>query len=151
MRYSTFFIFVLLTLTSFLHVDGRPPGENKYVKFSIAMKQRELKAGAKGLLLIELKPQAGIHINLEPPIDLTVEDSSLVRLSEKLTVSKIKKDTSEYLDPSKPIKQSFTVSKHAKPGVARLAGILTYYYCSDADGWCSRFKQPIDMKINVIK
>lgn len=150
MKYRIIAITVLFFVSALLTAGGPPPSENKYVKFSASLKQDKLKAGSKGLLLIKLEPQSGIHINLQPPMSLKLEDTSAVRLGSKLEFSKIKKDTSEFLDASKPITQPFMIVKDAKPGVATLTATLTYFYCSDADGWCSRFRQPVDMKINVV-
>jgi hypothetical protein len=141
----------LLIFASLLAVGGPPPPENQYVKFRASVRQPHLRAGAKGLLLIKLEPQAGIHINLEPPMTLKLADSTTITLGPAMEFSTIKKDTLRFLDASKPIRQSFIVLKRAKPGAATLSATLTYFYCSDADGWCSRFKQPVDVKVQVVK
>jgi hypothetical protein len=52
-----------------------------------------------------------------------------------------------YLDPSKAIVQRFTVDTPPRSGPVTLKGILTYYYCSDAEGWCSRFRQPFTVTL----
>ncbi|MBI1808057.1 MAG: hypothetical protein HYR76_13540, partial [Ignavibacteria bacterium] len=77
------------------------------------------------------------------------EKNPAVTLSGKPELVGMKVDTSEYLDASKPIKQSFTLAKSTKAGSLSFKGTLTYFFCSDADGWCSRFKQPIDVTVTV--
>ena len=129
----------------------KPMGANEYVKFALSLSQKNLKPGTKGQLLISLTPKKGIHINLQPPIDLKLEKNPTIVLVGKPELAKVKVDTSEYLDASKPIKQSFTIAKAAKSGMLTLKGTLTYFYCSDSEGWCSRFKQLIDLSVTVAR
>ncbi len=124
---------------------------NKYVSCRTTISRTSFKPGEIATLLVTLTPQKGIHINTVPPITFAANDSASVTLVGNLKYSTVNVDTSVFVKTSKPVTQSFSISKSAKPGSYVLKGTLTYFYCSDAEGWCSKFKQPIAITINVKK
>ncbi|MDP2209261.1 MAG: hypothetical protein Q8K98_10910 [Bacteroidota bacterium] len=136
-------IFILLLLPLYLFCDD----ENEYVQVYTSVKPATIKAGGNAEILFTFATQEGIHINLDPPIEVEI-DKKFAALS-KLDVPKAK--GSEYLNLKKPVKQSFTLNKKLKPGKHQLKGTLTYFYCSDEEGWCSRFQQTIQLNIVVEK
>lgn len=121
--------------------------ENKYVQVYTSVKPATIKVGGKAELIFTFATQEGIHINLDPPIEVEIE-KKFATLG-KIDVPKAK--GSEYLNLKKPVKQSFTLNKKLKPGKHQLKGTLTYFYCSDEEGWCSRFQQTIQLNIVVEK
>jgi len=126
---------------------GISPATNEYVKAEVSLKEKSLKAGAESELIIWLRPKKGFHINLRPPIEIKLDSSSAFTLAGKPDIPKSAKN--EYLDTSRPIKQTFVLSRDLKPGSVQLKGMLTYFYCSGSGGWCSKFKQPIDLTFTV--
>ncbi len=140
-------VVVLLLSLAFFIGAGTSPVTNEYVKSTISVKEKSIKAGTRGTLLISLVPKKGIHINLTPPIVITLDSASTIEAIGKLGISKI----DSFLNPLKPIEQSIQLSKKIKPGSIDIKGIITYYYCSDAEGWCSRFKQPFSVTVKVTK
>lgn len=149
MKHVVLLVLLLFAGTFPVFGGGNPKTENEYVKTEISLKQNKLKAGASGQVLFSLRPKKGIHVNLAPAVEVKLDSSDLIALSGKPEIPRDKK--TDFLDPLMPIKQSFTLSKKTKPGMVALKGMLTYYYCSDAEGWCSKFKQPIEMKITVVQ
>lgn len=148
------YIFFILTFSFIISI---PPiagniafGQNEFVTVDVRLAQSKLKAGGNGKIIISLKPKKGIHININPPMDFRLSGNAVGTLNGTLDFSTIKKDTAHYLDPSKPLTQSLTLSKSIKPGPVSLHGTFIYFYCSDAEGWCSRFKLPIDLTVTVI-
>jgi len=141
------FLFSLLMLIS--PGEKSKPGENKYVQCEIKLVEQSLKAGATGTVQISLKPTKGIHINLDPPMSLNLDKYAAISKIEKLNTPKDKKH--DYLDAGKPVTAKFTVAKNAKPGSIKLIGTFMYFYCSDAEGWCNRFKQPVELTLNITK
>ena len=148
MRYCIILIIVLFT-TSLFVVAGETKRllTNEHVKFSVALKEKSLKAGTAGNLLIRLQPKKGIHVNLKPAPSIAFDSTSLIVHAGTLTIPKA--DT--FLNALKPILQPITLDYSVKPGTVTLKGTVTYYYCSDADGWCSRFKQPFELSVNILK
>jgi hypothetical protein len=142
---------IVLVFLPFLAFSGDSTSSNKYVRYNIELERSSMKPGAAGTLHLRLAPQKGIHINTEPAMSFVLNDSSDFSLTGKLRFQTIKVDTSIFLDTSKTIRQSFTLAKGAKAGQHVLKGTLTYFYCSDAEGWCSRFKQPVEVMVNVAK
>lgn len=107
----------------------RSTTENSYVRAEIAPKPARLKAGSSGEIRIVLAPAKGIHINLNPPIEVKLDSSALQMVSVgKLDIPT--QSAAPYLDPSKPIRLAFTVAEnhaaghHFPQGHARLFLLL---------------------------
>ena len=128
-------------------IAGNTPQKNPYVNCSVSVKQKKLKSGAKGELLITLTPRQGIHINLEPPLSVTLDQSKAIASLGNIAIAQ--KDT--ILDVSKPIRFTFTLAQSIKPGKVTIGGAVTYFYCSETEGWCSKFKQQFEAKFTLIK
>ena len=144
------FLVTTIALLSFLASTAggeKPAIVNQYVKFSSKLSNSSLKAGRNGHLLVSLKPVKGIHINLKPAMSVRFDSLSEVRPNGDLEIPK----KGEYLDAAGNIRIPIIVPASRKPGSAALKAELTYYYCSDAEGWCSRFKQPIELSLTVAK
>jgi hypothetical protein len=120
---------------------------NKFVAYKVNVDKHSFTMGTKGTLLFTLQPKQGIHINIEPGPTFSFDSSCGISSGGKLEVSK--DDSSGFLSKQKPIKQIFFVPKNFKSGTISVKGTLIYYYCSDAEGWCSRFKQPVETTIEV--
>jgi hypothetical protein len=145
------FIFpvILPLLLSFALIAGGNTSlpTNKYVKYEVSMKEKSFKASSTGTLLISLHPNKGIHINLNPPISITFDSTDVIVKAGSPAIPKV--DT--VLNAAKPIRLPITLSNRVKPGKVSIKGTILYYYCSDADGWCSRCKQPFELAINVVR
>lgn len=140
------YLIILCSFFSFAKTDGEK-SENEYVDVTITLKPKEVKSGGKVQLLVTFKPQKGIHINLDPPIEFEF-DKELV-INGKAKIPKMKKD--DYLNTEKPLIQNLRIKKNLSPGTHTIKGKLNYFYCSDTEGWCSRFSQPINLNITIIK
>ncbi len=129
---------------------------NEYIAISVKVDQDKLKAGEQGKLLFTMKPNAGFHVNLEPPISLELSDGKNFTLLHKQFVpdSTIKpittKDGYKIFNPEAPVVFAFKAAKSLKPGKYPVQARLTYYYCSDAEGWCSFTTEKFSLKINVV-
>ncbi len=120
---------------------------NEYVQVDILTDKKIFKAGTFGEIIIKFKPKNGIHINLDPPISINLDSQASVRASGKSFFKK--EDETEYLDVSKPVKQKFFIPRNITSGKHKIKGMLTYFYCSNTEGWCSRFKQPFELDIRI--
>lgn len=140
-------LFLLLAFAATGLAGGSAARSNEFVECTMSVRPDSLKAGSTGMLLIRLKPKPGIHVNLTPPLKVMLDSTKVITASASRHVPKKK----EYLDTTKPIKHAFTLSSKIPPGTSAITGTLTYYYCSDAEGWCSKFTLPIDQKITVVK
>ena len=142
-------IMSIVLLSSCTIAGGTRPPENKYVKCDIVLQKKQLKAGTTGQLLITLKPIRGIHVNTIPPAEVKLDSANIIAGVGKLEIPKSEK--TGYMDTKKQITLPFTLTQNLKAGHALLKGTLTYFFCSDADGWCSKFKQPIELNITIVK
>ena len=150
MKMKFFFVvfFPLLLAPHHSVADGKSTVKNEYVRCEIVLQQKELKAGSSGYVLFSFMSKKGFHVTTDPPFQI-----SLDTLQQFFTLGKAEfsKDTNGYLSPEQTVRQPLTVAKMVVPGSYDLKGTLIYYYCSESDGWCSRFKQPIELTLKITK
>ena len=145
------FIAVIFLLIVFGIASGseRSSRENKYVKMEVAVAKDTVRAGEAGSMLITLTPIEGIHINVDPAVEVMLEKDEFATLGGDPEMSSDKE--TGFLAASTPIEQGFIVSSGAAAGEHVLKGTIVYYFCSDAQGWCTKFSQPFSLKVNVLK
>lgn len=139
------FLFFLGFLVIFTPIFSEE--ENEYVKTFISLDTKEIKAGGNGNINISFKPENGIYINIEPEVEVTLDNKFAV-IDTIITLSGKNKD---YLDLKKPVKANFKISNNLKEGTYQLKGSLIYFYCSEKEGWCSRYKQPFNLNLKIVK
>lgn len=130
-------------------IGGGARQSNEYVRVESALAGNDVKAGGGGTILISFVPVDGIHINADPPVTVTIEKNRVLSLKGDPDVTVDKE--SEALSTSTPVEQRFTVSSKATPGEHTIKGTIIYYFCSDTEGWCRRFSQPMTLKLNIQK
>ena len=141
-------VIMVLTMTSpWTMGASKAVTANPYVSCKFEVNKKSFRPGSKGELLITLTPVKGIHINLAPAI--TVELDSGGTIVKRGTAQIPGKE--KFLDVTKSIRQPFFVSPSGGPAKVAIKGTITYYYCSDAEGWCSKFKQPFELSIIVVQ
>jgi hypothetical protein len=107
-----------------------------------------LAPGAGAELLFTFRPKKGFHVNAVPPMAVAFDSAAPAKDGGRIVIPS---DTSTgYLQSSLPVRQPFTLRASAAKGRSELKGVLTYYYCSDAEGWCRkenlRFAAPFTVK-----
>ncbi len=120
--------------------------DNEHIKLEIQKPDKISIAKANEISFL-FEPIVGIHVNTNPLFELKLEKNSPFEIVGKARFQKNEKD---YLDINTPVAFSFKVNKGTNVGTQTLKGKLNYFYCSDKDGWCNRFSQPIDVSIEVI-
>jgi hypothetical protein len=148
------FLVAVALFTSKAVANGKPA--NEFIQISVKAEKDSLKTGGEGRLLFTITPKAGFHVNLEPPISLALaEEKNFTLLTKKfIPDSSIKqittKDGYKIFNPAAPVAFGFKVAKSLKPGRHTLQAKLTYYYCSDAEGWCSFTTETFPVTITII-
>lgn len=129
--------------------DGSPVKENTYVKVDIALADTGVQAGSEGTILATFTPVEGIHINVDPPVELTLQEnpSFAIHADPDMSID----EESGFLSTSQPVEQRFSVASSTTPGDYTITGTIVYFFCSDAQGWCRKFKQPITLSLHVGK
>lgn len=105
-----------------------------------------LKAGSTGELAVVFHPKKGIHVNTDPAIEITPEGTAVIASVSAITPSKNAKG---YVDASKPVKASASVAASAPKGPQTVKLKVVYFLCSDAEGWCNREEQTLDVHVTV--
>ena len=126
-----------------------PKNENKYVNLQIVLATDTLHAGDADVLRISLTPVEGIHINADPPVEVTLEKNTVVDLDGEPEMSTDKE--TGFLEVSEPIEQRLSISRKATPGWHAFKGTIVYYFCSETQGWCTKFVQQFSLQVNVTK
>lgn len=103
-------------------------------------------AGKKNEITVSFTLTKGFAINKTPPISLKLTAVQGVKMDKMDFTSSPDdpKSTDEYYVDLPSLKVPLTV---AKPGKYEIPGKLVYFFCSKADGFCSR--QVIDVKVPV--
>ncbi len=141
---------MMISLLLFLFIHSplmQSPTVNEHVKLETSI-QLSITPQSVGTVSFTFTPLEGIHVNTTPNIELKLEKNSLFEIVGKPKYSKTDKD---YLDISKPVIFTLSAKKELPAGKSVLKGKLNYYYCSDKDGWCNRFTQPVEMTIEIAR
>jgi len=121
--------------------------EEDHLKISLELAADTLGAGAGSEILVRFRPDKGFHVNAVPPVGFELDSGAVATLTDSVTVPL---DTATgYLDTRREVRQPFTLSRSATNGKAELTGTMTYYYCSDEEGWCRRVKLPFSASLYV--
>lgn len=140
--------FIVLFCTAFLTAAEKNIfTTNDHVKVEMQFPSK-ISLAKNGVIKLFLSPNDGIHINTEPMFELKLEKDSHFELAGDPRFAKNEK---EYLDTGKPIEYTVKVKNGIPPGKYSLTAKFYYFYCSDKEGWCNRFTQPIDLTITVTK
>ncbi|MGH7454357.1 MAG: hypothetical protein ACRENG_23585, partial [bacterium] len=115
--------------------------------------------GKEARLLFQMQPKEGLHINVVPAITLELIDAkNFTLLSKKFAPDSTSKtlttkDGYEIFDPyhAQPVSFAVKIEKSVKPGRYPLKAKLTYYYCSDAEGWCRFTNEDFVINLVVVK
>jgi hypothetical protein len=151
MRLIVFIAISLLSACLAFSVGKTAPKTNDNVVFVASAKTTTASAGGSVTVKFSLLPKDGFHINIENnPAMIVKIDSPLVASADgdpKIT----KRPKTVFLDDSKPVLQKLKLSNELKPGPVTIRGTLTYFYCSDKEGWCSKFTQPFEVEVKITK
>ncbi len=121
--------------------------ENQYVKVNVALPD-SVEAGGRGRILLAFSPADGIHVTVDPTMEVSLKKNRVFTIQGDPEVS-IDKE-SGFLSSSHPVEQRFSISPSTKPGMYSMKGTIVYYFCSDAEGWCRKFVQPISLTLHVV-
>lgn len=149
--------YLFLTVFFLLSAARAVAGED--VKITAKAVKDTVRAGQEARLLFRMQPREGIHVNVVPPISLDLIDAKNFTLPAKKfkpdSASKTltTKDGYEIFDPrhAQPVWFAVKVEKGAKPGRYPVKAKLTYYYCSDAEGWCRFTNEEFVINLVVVK
>lgn len=131
----------LLLLAQLVAPKVTIPTQIMSAKFTTAA---PVKAGKKADVTVTFNVINGFKINRDPKVSLEIKPVTGVKLEKtKIEASPVDpKAIDEYFVTLPTLKVAATASKAGK---YELPGKLTYFYCSKADGFCS--KQTVDVKI----
>ena len=152
-------IVYFLFASFFLLALNRDVTAGEDVKITAKAVKDTVRVGKETRLLFEMKPNAGLHLNVVPAITLElIEAKSFTLLAKKFTPDSTSKtlttkDGYEIFDPhhAQPVSFAVKVEKNVKPGRYPLKAKLTYYYCSDAEGWCRFTNEEFVFNLVVVK
>lgn len=121
--------------------------DNEHIKVELQSPEK-ISASKSGEVAFLFSPIEDIHINTIPIFEFRLDKNSLFEIVGN---PRFQKNEKKYLDIAKPIEFSIKAKKGTKPGKQMLKGKLNYFYCSDKEGWCNRFTQPVEVSIEVTK
>jgi hypothetical protein len=143
--------FITILLLVLPELAGQKGGvqENAHVRFEIRLASTTIPRGGTGEIILYLTPNEGIHINTDPAMEFEFKKQSYVHF---LGITSLPKNSKTgYLNADQPIKYSFALDKNISKGKHSIRGSVRYFFCSDTEGWCNRFVQPIDLRYTVTR
>ena len=121
--------------------------ENQYVQLEVTVSALSMKAEESGELRIAFTPSEGIHINATPAVEFRIDSSSAFVIKGK--AAQERDALTGFLSTSVPVRQLFGVAQGTGSGLHALRGTVVYFYCSDSEGWCMRFRQRVELPITI--
>jgi hypothetical protein len=118
-----------------------------YVSAVLTASPPSLKAGQPGELLLRFRPASGIHIAGEPAVTIHLDTTSVVVPGGPLTQET--DSTSGSLRANVPVRLRVALRPGAEPGTYLSRATVSYFYCSDAEGWCRKKSDILPFTITI--
>jgi hypothetical protein len=99
-------------------------------------------------LLLTFRPGENIHLTTTPPVKF-IPDSSNSAAPAGVPEGSADPITG-FLSTAAPVLLPLKLGRSLPPGKRLIRGIVSYYYCSESDGWCRNFRQPVELPLFVI-
>lgn len=143
----------------FLYINTVGAHEMEEVKITAQAAKDTVRAGRETKFVFQMQPAEGFHVNVEPQIKLALlETKDFTLAAEKFTPAAdaktlITEDGYKIFDPkhTQPVTFAVKIAKGLKPGKYPVKTKLTYYFCSDKDGFCSFKNQEFVFNLVIIK
>jgi hypothetical protein len=120
---------------------------NDYVRLEVQPPSKAIRPGASAVVELHFTPVDGIHINVDPPVEFALDSAAAITLKGKPVMTK--DSGTGYLSTAAPVKQTVVLGKNIQAGKFAVKGTVTYFFCSENEGWCNRQKQPVEFTILV--
>jgi len=149
----------VVLIAAFFFVTTAFAWDGDEVKITAQAVKDTVRAGRETKLVFQMQPQEGFHVNVEPPIKLALLDAkNFTLVAEKFVPAANAKivtteDGYKIFDPqhAQPVTFAVKIAKGARPGKYPVKTKLTYYFCSDKDGYCSFKNQEFVFNLVVVK
>ncbi|HLB00440.1 MAG TPA: hypothetical protein VJO14_03555 [Bacteroidota bacterium] len=106
-----------------------------------------LRAGGSSEILLRFTPDKGFHVNAVPPVGFSLDPVSAATPGDSVIVPR--DSSTGYMDLRRPVRLPFIMAKSLPAGPRQLRGTVTFYYCSDEEGWCRRVKRPFSLPLFI--
>ncbi len=123
------------------------PRTVSHVKVYASLSKQTFRNGETGELRLTIAPEEGYHVNANPPVELVIDSGKVVQLKGELSQAVDRSNGT--LSTRSPLRQTFYVPSTVTPGAHIIKATVTYYYCSDIEGWCVKFRQPVSFSFTV--
>lgn len=141
------FLTVTLFLLGSLQVCDGGALPDEYVTLEVRPVPSTMHPGSSGIIEFHFQPADGIHVNTDPPISFSLDSTGAVKLKGKPAM--VADTGTGYLSTTAPVKQTIMLGKQVARGPITVKGMLTYFFCSDSEGWCNRHKETVEFTIMV--
>ena len=136
------FFGILFLAAQFGNIDGLPP-----ILTASFKSPAPIHAAKRGEVVASFTALKDYAIDRTPPMTLKLTSVPGVTIGESKLVEAVgdRNSKEQFYKELPKVKVSLTV---AKPGQYIIPGKLTYFFCNEKDGFCSR--QILDVKIPVV-
>ena len=139
-----------LALVAALAVPARPAG-SEHFGVTAAFVARPGADGAIAVTFSEKDPD--VHVNQEPAPRLKLDPSQAVLIGKQppppSRVTPFDPATAKYLDPKVPVRFPAALAPGAPKGPHTVKAVVTYFYCSEREGWCRKGSAEVEVPVTV--
>jgi hypothetical protein len=121
--------------------------DNEDVRLTVRLSAEVLRPGQTADILITFTPAEDIHIVASPAVQLNIRSTRTIALSG--AVRQMVDTQTGFLSTQSAVTRRFAVAKRARPGTYTVQGSVVYYYCSESEGWCRKFVQPVEISFTI--
>jgi len=139
-------------LCAFLWTPNTQAGltaDNRYVTVNAALAPDTVRSGDTMQVLLTFHPAAGIHIAAEPPVSFSPDTAFPGALAGP--ISRTVDTASGSLVAAFPVREAIQVAVGTAPGIHYLRGTVVCFCCSDAEKWCTKFRQEVSVAFVVTR
>lgn len=130
-----------------------PPAASGHEHVGLAASfEREASGGEADVVVRFMPLEAGIHVNADPPPRLTLDPDQRVLDDSSRPAPPPPRaafPNGRYLDTQAGVRLPVRMSPMVPKGRHTVRAAVLYFYCSQAEGWCRRAQDEVEVSVTV--
>ncbi len=123
-------------------------------RIEVSVSPQAARAGGEARVTVRLNPADGIKINKYPKIKLKVPGQEGLVLSAEVAVGNAEPPPPDHIEGNyfktvDPVELTLRLDPKASAGEHKVSGLLSYFYCVAASGFCAPAKVPVTIPLLV--
>ncbi len=146
MKHAGNILLLVLLLTS-LRVSAQIITDNPSMLLEVTSSHNAAPADSLVTITLKFRPSPDIHMPKEPGVSIAIDSGSCLRVLSPLQ-QPIDSGTG-YLNVNEPMSVDCVILPSTPAGHAVAGAVITYYFCSDSEGWCKKWSQHVSLAVTA--